>query len=111
MLDTDLSEFRQNRYLAFTGAVDSAIKNTESALMFGLLMGVVMIITVSVTALLITGMLMRNLSNVITSMREIAAGDGDLTINEKADYPDSSNRKDFVTNRKLFHGIRPLHTI
>ena len=79
VLDTDLSEFRQNRYLAFKGAVDSAIKNTESALMFGLLMGVVMIITMSVTAILITGMLMRNLSNVITSMREIAAGDGDLT--------------------------------
>ena len=78
-LDKQLAAFRSDRYDVFTGAINGSIESTDNALMFGLIIGVLMILAISATSLLVVTMLMRNLSNVIQSMHDIAEGDGDLS--------------------------------
>ncbi len=102
-----LISLRNDRYETFTNAIDGAIKSTDSALIFGLIVAVITILAVSATSFIVVTMLMNNLSNVIRSMRDIAEGDGDLSQRIETKSKDEMGDLVYCFNQVMdnLHGI------
>jgi len=77
--DEQLGTFRGKVYSQFTTAISDADKAASDALVIGGIIGVVLLLLLGglgmFTALNVTG----NLNSVVSSLRELASGEGDLT--------------------------------
>ena len=74
-----MQAFRGGSYEEFTGTVDSTISGSAAAMQKSLAASLVTIAILIVVSLSITLLITRNLGAVVTSLKEIASGDGDLT--------------------------------
>ena len=77
--DEQLGAFRTKIYNQFTGAISEADQAASDALVIGGIIGVALLLLLGglgmFTALNVTG----NLNSVVSSLRELASGEGDLT--------------------------------
>lgn len=107
VLDSQLSDFRSDRYDVFTNAINDSISSTENALIFGLVVGLLMVLAILATSLIIVSLLMSNLGNVISSMKEIADGDGDLSQRIETKSKDEMGKLVYYFNQVMdnLHGI------
>ncbi len=78
-LQEDLQAFREKTYINFTGKITETDEAAQQALMFGLVIGVVVLISLLIATPLIISMITGNLNQVIGSLKEMATGKGDLT--------------------------------
>jgi len=78
-LQDDLQAFREKAYINFTGKITETDEAAQQALMFGLVIGMVVLISLLIATPLIISMITGNLNQVIGSLKEMAAGGGDLT--------------------------------
>ncbi|HHI93713.1 MAG TPA: methyl-accepting chemotaxis protein [Gammaproteobacteria bacterium] len=78
-LQDDLQAFREKNYADFTGKITETDEAAQQALMFGLVIGVVVLISLLIATPLIISMITGNLNQVIGSLKEMATGEGDLT--------------------------------
>jgi len=78
-LQDDLQVFREKSYANFTGKITQTDEAAQQALMFGLVIAVVVLISLLIATPLIISMITGNLNQVIGSLKEMATGGGDLT--------------------------------
>jgi len=78
-LQDDLQAFREKNYADFTGKITKTDEAAQQALMFGLLIGAIVLISLLIATPLIISMITGNLNQVIASLKEMATGGGDLT--------------------------------
>ncbi len=78
-LQDDLQAFREKSYASFTGKITQTDEAAQQALMFGLVIAVVVLISLLIATPLIISMITGNLNQVIGSLKEMATGGGDLT--------------------------------
>ncbi len=74
-----LSAFRDASHDRFTDSITEANDASENALKIGLIISISVIIIVSLTGLLISSLIERNIMNVVKTLDEISKGEGDLT--------------------------------
>jgi len=78
-LQDNLQMFREKSYTSFTGKITETDEAARQALMFGLVIGVVVLVSLLIATPLIISMITGNLNQVIVSLKAMAAGGGDLT--------------------------------
>jgi len=78
-LQDNLQAFREKSYINFTGKITETDEAAQQALMFGLVIGMVVLISLLIATPLIISMITGNLNQVIGSLKEMATGGGDLT--------------------------------
>lgn len=79
VFDEEIKSFREENYRQFTRNIDDANLDSLQALMLGLIMGLVTIGVLTLTGYIIISMIAGNLANVISTLEEMASGQGDLT--------------------------------
>ncbi|MBL4606657.1 MAG: methyl-accepting chemotaxis protein [Pseudomonadales bacterium] len=75
----DMQAFRASSYEEFTNTVDSTISGSSAAMKLSMLASAFTIAALLVVSISITVLITRNIGAVVTSLKEIASGDGDLT--------------------------------
>lgn len=78
-LKTQLESFRDQSHQLFSENIEQSTAAADRALTVGLVVGVVTIAVLIMTSLYIVAVVTRNLGKVISSLKEIASGEGDLT--------------------------------
>ncbi|NOX76616.1 MAG: methyl-accepting chemotaxis protein [Gammaproteobacteria bacterium] len=78
-LQAELSEFRETSYATFTRLIEESDQAASHALMVGMIIGGVVLLSLLIATPLIISMITGNLSQVIISLKAMAAGGGDLT--------------------------------
>ena len=73
------SAFRDQRYTQFTQTIATANEQSEQTVYLGLIVGSLTIVVLLVVALPISRNITGNLQNIVRSLKDIAAGSGDLT--------------------------------
>ncbi|MDH5445326.1 MAG: methyl-accepting chemotaxis protein [Gammaproteobacteria bacterium] len=76
---TSLKEYRENSYKTFTDSIDQANLAAERTIMLGIVVGGIAVLLLVSMALIISGLISRNIGNIVDSLRDIAKGGGDLT--------------------------------
>lgn len=74
-----LETFKESAYLRITTAIGETNEASNKALIIGASVGLVVVLILSITAISIAILITANLSNVVTSLKEMATGSGDLT--------------------------------
>ncbi|VAW74300.1 Methyl-accepting chemotaxis sensor/transducer protein [hydrothermal vent metagenome] len=77
--ETTLSAFRDTSYEHFHDTIEAANDSSEQALYVGLLISILVITVVALTGFAISGMVSKNILGVVSSLEDMAQGDGDLT--------------------------------
>jgi methyl-accepting chemotaxis protein len=75
-----IQEFNQEQVGIFESAIDQANKSTEYMLRVGYIMGAINIVLLFAVALPIIRLIRSSVIDVVKSLRDIAEGDGDLTV-------------------------------
>ncbi|HEX7045204.1 MAG TPA: methyl-accepting chemotaxis protein [Burkholderiales bacterium] len=78
-LEGVLQNFRTQRYALFTAAVDQAKRSASQAIGLGSVIGVLMLAIIAGLSYLVTNLVADSVTAMLASLREIAAGGGDLT--------------------------------
>lgn len=78
-LQAALRAFRNESYAKFTGSIEELDRETNRALIIGIIIGIVVLVSLVVTTPLVISMITGNLLQVVASLKEMAAGGGDLT--------------------------------
>lgn len=76
---TDMQVFRENSYGEFTQTVDLTINGSAVAMKMSLVASMLTIAVLLIVSISITLLITRNIGAVVSSLKEIASGDGDLT--------------------------------
>ncbi|MBL1275848.1 MAG: methyl-accepting chemotaxis protein [Ectothiorhodospiraceae bacterium] len=84
----DLTQFRDQRHVAFTDTIETANNAANFGLNVGMLIGAALVLILAVTGHLVSAGIVGNLTKVSDNLREIARGEGDLTRRLKADNQD-----------------------
>lgn len=74
-----LKDFRAQSFQAFTRSLDEAKQASNRALILGLIVGTVVLIALLVITPLVISLITGNLGQVVASLKQMAAGGGDLT--------------------------------
>ena len=90
----DLSQFKQDSKSEFTALIDSSLESSDSSRNKGVLLGVGVIILVLALCYWLTVSITGSIRKVSDSLKEIAQGDGDLTI--RIDYTNKDEIGDLV---------------
>lgn len=77
---TSLTAFRDLRLSNFTNAISLSKSNASDAILYGIVIGVVAIIALFGTAIPICRGILASVKSVVTSLKDIAQEDGDLTV-------------------------------
>lgn len=75
----ETERFRESSYAEFTSTVDETISGSAAAMKLSMLASAFTIAALLIVSISITLMITRNIGAVVTSLKEIASGDGDLT--------------------------------
>src|SRR5690606_8906859 len=78
-LESAMQSFRTQRYALFTTAVDEAKLSASQAIGLGTVIGLVMLAVIGGLSYLVTTLIGDSVAAMLASLREIAAGGGDLT--------------------------------
>jgi len=73
-----LSNFREGVHEAFTSAVNAAEQTTSQVLMVGAIIGLVLLVLLSGLGWFVAVNVTANINSVVITLRELAAGEGDL---------------------------------
>lgn len=73
-----LNKFRDTSYKRFTITVDDTSKSSNQALVVGFIGAAVAVATSIILSLFVSFSIKRNVDNVVTSLKDIAQGEGDL---------------------------------
>jgi len=87
-LELALDALRNTSHQQFTGAIDAVNDSSEMALETGLAVGLVTAFILIVSGLLVSNSITRNIGSVVSSLEEMASGDGDLTLRLKSNSND-----------------------
>ncbi len=79
-----LDEFRNASYERFTGALNAAKEAAKFALLSNFVISLLAVCIVGVIGVLVSSMIMKNILVVVNSLKEMANGEGDLTLRLEA---------------------------
>lgn len=88
LLKTELVDFRDQSHDLFTNNISNSIEDANTALNVGATIAVLITGILIAVALYITMQVTRNIGRVVTSLQEIASGEGDLTKRIKQNSED-----------------------
>ncbi len=88
VLEDTINVFRDASYGRFSDTIEAANESSEQALYIGLLISLLVIGLVGLTGFAISGMVSKNILNVVSSLEDMARGDGDLTRRLQANSND-----------------------
>jgi methyl-accepting chemotaxis protein len=83
-LTQGLASLRANTEKAFNETIDGTIASSQSAVTTGIILGVATIVVVIFVGIMTTRSIVNSIAQVTSSLREIAEGEGDLTV--RVDY-------------------------
>ena len=83
-----LSDFRDIKEADFTDAIDAASEQASRLILVGILMGLITTVVLFGTAIPIVMGIRNNLNSIISSLRDLAKEDGDLTVRIKTQSKD-----------------------
>lgn len=75
-----IETFYDTQHKQFTEAITSANKSAEQTVRFGIIISIATIIILFITSILITSWISKKLMHVISALRDINEGNGDLTV-------------------------------
>ncbi|KAF0192161.1 MAG: Methyl-accepting chemotaxis protein [Gammaproteobacteria bacterium] len=78
-LALELKQFREERYQNFTQTIREANDASDRALSLGIVSGLMSVLLLIVISVLISSSITDNIRGAMTTLREMAAGEGDLT--------------------------------
>lgn len=87
-LKSQLRDFRDQSYELFSGNISHTIEESNTALSVGATIAVLITILLISVSLYITMLVTGNIARVVTSLQEIASGEGDLTKRIKQNSDD-----------------------
>lgn len=79
VLTADLTEFRDQSHEYFTDNISNSIEEASTALNVGATIAVLITVLLVAVASYVTLLVTRNIGSVVSSLQEIASGEGDLT--------------------------------
>lgn len=79
LLTADLTEFRDQSHEYFTNNISNSINEASDALTVGATIAVMTTALLVIVASYVTLLVTRNIASVVSSLQEIASGEGDLT--------------------------------
>lgn len=79
LLRSELRDFRDQSHDLFTGNISQSIEDANTALNVGATIAILITVVLIGVASYITMLVTRNIGRVVTSLQEIASGEGDLT--------------------------------
>ncbi|MEE1674537.1 methyl-accepting chemotaxis protein [Agarivorans aestuarii] len=83
-LTQGLASLRANTEKAFNETIEGTIASSQSAVTTGIILGVATIVVVIFVGIMTTRSIVNSIAQVTSSLREIAEGEGDLTV--RVDY-------------------------
>jgi methyl-accepting chemotaxis protein len=83
-----LNDFQKSSYQNFISTIDDANADSEQALQIGVVVAVITVFVLGFVALVVSSMVVRNVTGVSYSLKDIAEGEGDLTKRISADSRD-----------------------
>jgi len=86
--NADLKAFSDQREVSFENAISSANESAKSLIKIGIFMGLATMVILFLTALPIVNNLRKSIVDVVDSLKDMAQGDGDLTIRINTDNAD-----------------------
>jgi methyl-accepting chemotaxis protein len=87
-LKGDLTDFRDQSHELFTNNISNSISDANTALNVGAGIAVLITVVLIVVALYVTMQVTSNIGRVVSSLQEIASGEGDLTKRIRQDSQD-----------------------
>lgn len=87
-ITNSLVTFNETSLNIFTDNVQKAIETEESNLIFGAIIGVVSLVITIIMSLTILSLITHGVARIIDSLKDIAQGEGDLTLRIKQDSTD-----------------------
>jgi len=78
-LQEKLERFRNHNHTLFINNIKESVQSSSHALFMGMIIGGIVLVLLLISTPLIIRMISGNLSQVVTSLKEMAAGGGDLT--------------------------------
>ncbi len=87
-LTRGLDEFNETSHTLFINNVDEVITNQEDNLKFGVLIGVVSLFLTVIMSIAIISLITAGVTRIIASLKDIAQGEGDLTLRIEQDSKD-----------------------
>ena len=78
-LKSNLQNFRDESHRLFTSNISDSIEKAQEALTVGAVIALVITVLLVAVAMYITAAVTSNIARVVTSLKEIASGEGDLT--------------------------------
>lgn len=78
-LQSDLQALREKNYTNFLGKIAETDESAHQALILGLVIGAVVLVSLLIATPVIVSAITGNLNQVVSSLKEMAAGGGDLT--------------------------------
>ncbi len=87
-LELALDALRNASHQQFTDAIDVVNDSSDMALKTGLAIGLVTAFILIISGLLVSNSITRNIGSVVSSLEEMASGDGDLTLRLKSNSND-----------------------
>lgn len=78
-IKAEMQAFRESSYAEFISTVDETISGSSAAMKLSMLASAFTVAALLIVSVSITLMITRNIGAVVTSLKEIASGDGDLT--------------------------------
>lgn len=87
-VNNTLSDFRNQSYQHFNGAINKANKASSDAIYTGVTIGILITLLLSVVGWLISQSIVRNITAVNQSLNEMANGNGDLSTRLKSETND-----------------------
>ena len=104
-LHTDLNQMRDTMEAQLTGAIDDTVAASSEASTLSLIILVVTLVALIALSLVIGKSISRSLEQIISSLRNMASGEGDLT--SRIDYEGKDELRELVNQFNLF--VEKLH--
>ncbi len=97
-LKSQLRDFRDESYELFSGNISNTIEDSNKALSVGATIAVLITAVLIFVSMYITMLVTRNIGQVVSSLQEIASGEGDLTKRIKQNSEDEIGKLVFWFN-------------
>ncbi len=98
--ETDLVLFQKAAFEHFISTVDGAMKASQSATIFGFIIGGIVVVFLAGVVFLMGQLIRGSIANVADSLKDIASGDGDLR--KRIDTQSTDEIGDLVNNFNAF---------
>jgi methyl-accepting chemotaxis protein len=80
LLKDSLKLYRENKYILFNSTIEETKETVSNTIIYGLIIGIISFLMSIISGVIVIKMVMPNLNSIISSLEDMAKGEGDLTV-------------------------------